>query len=140
MARALRADSITLSIPHAKPYHGVARLVVGGLAARLELSYEHLEDLQLALETVLDSESFVDGDEVTVRLLVNPDSVVMDIGPIDPVALRKDLERDSRAELSLSRLLSTLVEEISIEEGDGGQRLRLEKRVPLTRPEPREHV
>ena len=94
MARALRADSITLSIPHAKPYHGVARLVVGGLAARLELSYEHLEDLQLALETVLDSESFVDGDEVTVRLLVNPDSVVMDIGPIDPVALRKDLERD----------------------------------------------
>ena len=140
MARALRADSITLSIPHAKPYHGVARLVVGGLAARLELSYEHLEDLQLALETVLDSESFVDGDEVTVRLLVNPDSVVMEIGPIDPVALRKDLERDAGAEISLSRLLSTLVEEVSIEEGDGGQRLRLEKRVPLTRPEPREHV
>lgn len=140
MARALKADSITLSIPHAKPYHGVARLVVGGLAARLELSYEHLEDLQLALETVLDSEGFVDGDEVTVRLLVNPDSVVIEIGPLDPVVLREDLEREAGAEVSISRLLSTLVEEISIEENDGGQRLRLEKRVPLTRPEPREHV
>lgn len=140
MARALKADSITLSIPHAKPYHGIARLVVGGLAARLELSYEHLEDLQLALETVLDSEGFVDGDEVTVRLLVNPDSVVIEIGPLDPVVLREDLEREAGAEVSLSRLLSTLVEEISIEENDGGQSLRLEKRVPLTRPEPREHV
>ena len=42
-------------IPHTKPpYHGVARLVVGGLAARLDLSYEDLEDLQLALESVLE--------------------------------------------------------------------------------------
>jgi hypothetical protein len=36
------ADRVTLSIPHASPFHGVARLVVGGLAARLDLSYEHL--------------------------------------------------------------------------------------------------
>ncbi len=140
MARALSSDSITLSIPHAKPYHGVARLVVGGLAARLELSYEHLEDLQLALESVLDSEGFVDGEDVTVRLEVNPDSVVMGIGPIDPETVRHDLERETGAEISLSRLLSTLVEEVSIEAGESGHRLRLEKRVPLTRPEPREPV
>ena len=140
MARALSSDSITLSIPHAKPYHGVARLVVGGLAARLELSYEHLEDLQLALESVLDSEGFVDGEEVTVKLEVNPDSVVMGIGPIDPDMVRHDLEREAGAEISLSRLLSTLVEEVSIEAGESGHRLRLEKRVPLTRPEPREPV
>ena len=141
MARALRADSITLSIPHQKPYHGVARLVVGGLAARLELSYEHLEDLQLALESVLESEGYVDGDEVTVHLLVSPGSVVMEIGPLDSRALRTDLELDvEEAGISLSRLLSTLVEEVSIEEADGGHRLRLEKRVPMTRPEPREPV
>jgi hypothetical protein len=138
VARALSADSITLSIPHEKPYHGVARLVVGGLAARLELSYEHLEDLQLALESVLESEGYVDGDEVTVHLLVSPGSVVMEIGPLDPQALRADLEREEG--ISLSRLLSTLVEEVSIEEADGGHRLRLEKRVPMTRPEPREPV
>ena len=139
MARALSADSITLSIPHAKAYHGVARLVVGGLAARLALSYEHLEDLQLALESVLESDRYVDGDEVTVLLVVGSDSVVMEIGPLDPVALRESLDAADDA-ISLARLLSTLVEEVSLEERGGRHRLRLEKRVPLTRPEPREPV
>ena len=140
MAWALSADSITLSIPHEKPYHGVARLVVGGLAARLALSYEHLEDLQLALETVLESEGYVAGEGVTVQLVVEPDSVVMEIGPLDPVMLGRDLGGEAGDEISLSRLLSTLVEGISVQEGDEGSRLRLEKRVPMTRPEPREPV
>jgi len=140
VAQALSADSITLSIPHAKPFHGVARLVVGGLAARLELSYEHLEDLQLALESVLESEGHVEGDEVTVRLVVGPDSVVMEIGPLDPAALRESLDDDAGDSISLARLLSTLVEEVSLEEREGGHRLRLEKRVPMTKPEPREPV
>lgn len=138
MALALNADSITLSIPHAKPFHGVARLVVGGLAARLALSYEHLEDLQLALESVLEREGCVLGEEVVVRLDVAHDAVVMEIGPLDPVKLGAELRREAADEISLGRVLSTLVEEISLEERDGGHRLRLEKRVPMTRPEPRE--
>lgn len=140
MARTLSADSITLSIPHAKPYHGVARLVVGGLAARLDLSYEHLEDMQLALESVLERGGYVAGDEVTVRLLVEPDSVAMTIGPLDPVEVRADLEGGRGDGIPLSRLLATLVEEVALEEADGGHRLRLEKRVPMSRPEPRAPV
>jgi hypothetical protein len=140
VARALSADSITLTLPHAKPYHGVARLVVGGLAARLQLSYEHLEDLQLALESVLEREGYVRGDQVTVRLHVTPESVVMEIGPLDPAELRADLEPDAGGGIPLSRLLSTLVEEATLAEVDGGYQLRLEKRVPLTTPETREPV
>jgi hypothetical protein len=136
VARTLSADSITLTIPHAKPFHSVARLVVGGLAARLELSYEHLEDLQLALESVLASESVM-GEEVTVDLVVDESSVVMRISPLDPSILADDLASDTVTEVSLSRLLATLVEEVSVEQGDGGQRLRLEKRVPMTKPESR---
>jgi hypothetical protein len=138
VALALHADSIRLSIPHAKPFHGVARLVVGGLAARLALSYEHLEDLQLALESVLEREGCVLGEEVVVRLDVAHDAVVMEIGPLDPVKLGAELRREAADEISLGRVLSTLVEEVSLEERDGGHRLRLEKRVPMTRPEPRE--
>lgn len=138
MARALNADTITLSIPHAKAYHGVARLVVGGLAARLELTYEHLEDLQLALESVLERGGYVRGDEVVVQLRVDSDAVVMEVGPLDPAGLRADLDRDAAEGISLSRLLSTLVEEVEVV--DGGQRLRLVKRVPMTRPETREPV
>jgi hypothetical protein len=140
VSKAPSADAITLSIPHAKPYHGVARLVVGGLAARLELSYEHLEDLQLALESVLERDGYVAGQEVSVRLVVGEDSVIMTIGPLDPSELRADLERESDDGISLSRLLSTLVEEVTLEDVDGGHWLRLEKRVPMTRPEPREPV
>ncbi|HXV35203.1 MAG TPA: hypothetical protein VD769_14445 [Gaiellaceae bacterium] len=135
MAQAPSADSITLTLPHAKPYHGVARLVVGGLAARLELSYEHLEDLQLALESVLERDGYVLGDEVTVRLHVGPESIVMEIGPLDAAEIRADLEPSAAEGVPLSRLLSTLVQEVSLEGGDGGHRLRLEKRVPLTKPE-----
>jgi hypothetical protein len=140
VSKAPSADAITLSIPHAKPYHGVARLVVGGLAARLDLSYEHLEDLQLALESVLERDGYVVGNEVSVRLVVGEDSVIMTIGPLDPSELRADLERESDDGISLSRLLSTLVEEVTLEDVDGGHWLRLEKRVPMTRPESREPV
>ena len=47
--------AIKLKIPHQPSYHGVALLVVGGLAARLDVSYEQLEDVQLALESVLEN-------------------------------------------------------------------------------------
>lgn len=133
----MSADAITLSIPHEKPFHGVARLVVGGLAARLELSYEHLEDLQLALASVLERDGYVAGEEVTVRLLVAPSSIGMAIGPLDANELRADLERQTEGGVPLSRLLDTLVDEIALEEGEGGQWLRLEKQVPMSRPEPK---
>jgi len=128
------SDAITLSIPSAKPYHGVARLVVGGLAARLDLSYEHLEDLQLVLVSVLERDGYVTGQEVTVRLLVSPDAVGMAIGPLDPLEVRRDLEGEAEGGVSLRRLLETLVQEISVEEADGEHWLRLEKRVPMTKP------
>ena len=133
----MSADSITLSIPHEKPFHGVARLVVGGLAARLELSYEHLEDLQLALASVLERDGYIAGGEVTVRMDVGPSSIGMVIGPLDPNELRTDLEREPDEGVPLSRLLDALVDEMSLEEGEGGPWLRLDKKVPMTRPEPR---
>lgn len=133
----MTTDAITLSLPYAKPFHGVARLVVGGLAARLDFSYEHLEDLQLALETVLERDGYVAGPEVVVRLLVGTDSVGMTIGPLDGAELRADLERESDEGISLSRLLSTLVDEVAVEETGNGQWLRFEKRVPMTRPDSR---
>jgi hypothetical protein len=134
------ADSITLSIPHEKPFHGVARLVVGGLAARLDLSYEHLEDLQLALASVLEGDRYVAGREVTVRMDVGPSSIGMAIGPLDASELRADLEHAPDEGVPLSRLLDTLVDEMRLEEGEGGHWLRLDKQVPMTRPEPRSEL
>jgi hypothetical protein len=125
--------AITLSIPPEKRFHGVARLVVGGLAARLDLSYEHLEDLQLALASVLERDGYLTGPHVTVRLSVNPESVGMVIGPLDS-ELRSELESEEGDAISLRRLLSTLVETVAVEAGEGGDWLTLDKRLPLKSP------
>ena len=47
-------DEIRLDDAAGAAYYGVAHLVLGGLAARLDLTVEHLEDLQLALDGLLD--------------------------------------------------------------------------------------
>jgi len=70
-------DAIKLKIPHQPPYHGVALLVVGGLAARLDVSYEQLEDLQLALESVLENGGYARTSEVTVELDVQDHGLAM---------------------------------------------------------------
>lgn len=127
----MAADAISLSIPHSEPFHGVARLVVGGLAARIDLSYEDLEDLQLALVSVLERDGYAAGPEITVRLLVGEGTVGIAIGPLDPAELAADLERQSEQGVPMRRLLETLVQEISVEERDGGHWLRLEKRVAV---------
>ncbi|MBA2537424.1 MAG: hypothetical protein H0V20_08350 [Actinobacteria bacterium] len=123
-------DAIKLTIPHQKSYYGVVRLVVGGLAARLDLSYESLEDLQLALESLLGNEAYASGDDVTVELSLGPGSIQMLVGPLDGARLRPDLAAADGDEegVSLGRLLATVVGDVRLEERDGGHWVRLEKR------------
>lgn len=129
------SGAIRLRIPHQRPYHGVARLVVGGLAARLDLSYEHLEDLQLALASVLEDDGYVLESEVAVELEVGEDALVMLIGPLNGERLRSDLGKETSDGIGLGRLLGTLAEVVGIEGRDDGEWLRLEKRVRLLRQE-----
>jgi anti-sigma regulatory factor (Ser/Thr protein kinase) len=121
--------AIKLKIPHQSPYHGVALLVVGGLAARLDVSYEQLEDLQLALESVLENGGYARTSEVTVELDVQDGGLAMIVGPLDGAALKSDLEDERDDRLALGRLLGTLVEDVSVESREDGDWLRLEKRV-----------
>jgi anti-sigma regulatory factor (Ser/Thr protein kinase) len=126
--------AITLKIPHQRPYHGVARLVVGGLAARLDLSYEHLEDLQLALASILEDDAYVVGPEIAVELDVGDDALTMLVGPLNDERLRTDLETEDEEGLGLGRLLGTLVDVVAIEKREGLAWLRLEKQVRLVPP------
>jgi len=126
-------DAIKLKIPHQPPYHGVALLVVGGLAARLDVSYEQLEDLQLALESVLENGGYARTSEVTVELDVQDHGLAMIVGPLDGSVLKSDLEDQRDDRLSLGRLLGTLVEDVSVESREDGDWLRLQKRVQALR-------
>ena len=76
------ADEITLTLPRQPEFRRVASFVLGGLAARLNLTIESLEDIQLAVDTLL---ARVEGPagEVTVRLLVRDDALVTRVGPLE---------------------------------------------------------
>jgi hypothetical protein len=125
---------IELRIPNKRPYHGVARLVVGGLAARLELSFETLEDLQLALASVLEADGYAAGDEIRVELDVGEERIELVIGPLHGEAVRTDLEAAGGDTIGIGRLLATLVEEAEVEEREDGDWLRLTKTIGGRKP------
>jgi len=114
-------DEITLTLPHEREFHRVAHLVLGGLALRLELTIETLEDLQLALSTILDRAK---GDgEVTVSMALIDGVLETSIGPVDLSDELAGGEDDQG--LSLRRILWTVVDDVQVE----GDRVRLIKKV-----------
>jgi hypothetical protein len=119
-------DVISLTLPDAARYVTVARILVGGLAARLDLSYEALDDVQLAVETVLGERRLLPGGEITVELAVSDGALVVDIGPVDGDAVRRSLADDDP--LGLRIVLSAVVDAILVEQRDSTGWLRLVKR------------
>jgi anti-sigma regulatory factor (Ser/Thr protein kinase) len=121
----LNADEISLTLPADEEFHGVAYLVLGGLAARLDLTYDHLEDIELALDTLL--ELSTDGRDVTVRIQVDEDNLTTVVGPFTSV--KKDLEVAGDDSLSLGRILATVCDRVDVRERDGFEWVALTKRV-----------
>jgi hypothetical protein len=104
----MTGDEITLTIPRDASFHEVAHLVLGGVAARLNLSFESLDDLETALEAALERAS--EPGEVTVKLRIAAGAIVARVGPFASESLRADLERDRDETMSLRRVLDTVVD------------------------------
>ena len=110
-------EEIVVTIPRERPFGTVAGLVLGGVAARHELTLEVLDDLQLALETLLDR---VDDDgEVNVVLRVDGGTIAASVGPF-PHESVAELERESDGTLGLRRLLETTAGGVELSERDEG--------------------
>jgi hypothetical protein len=119
-------DQITLTLPRERPFFGVARLVVGGLATRLDVTVERLEELELALEGLLERR---DGaKEITVRLEVSGSELRAAVGPFRGGDLRAELEGDPGESLSLRRLLDAVVDGYDVSDRDDGAWVELRKR------------
>ena len=120
-------DQITLTMPRERPFFGVARLVLGGLATRLDVTVENLEDLELALDGLLERR---DGaDEITVSLDVADSELRAAVGPFRGDGIRAELKGDLRESMSLRRLLEAVVDGYEIAGRDDGTWIELRKRV-----------
>ncbi len=120
-------DEVTLTIPRHRDFFRIAHLVLGGLAVRLDLTYEQLEDLQLALASVL-PEQEADG-ELTVTLRIEEDLIRTVVGPFPGDRLRAAIEDAGSDHLNLRRLLETVCDTVSVEERAGGEWIELTKSV-----------
>jgi hypothetical protein len=103
----MTGDMITLTIPREPPFHGVAHLVLGGVAARLNLTFESIDDLDTALEAVLERAS--EDGEVTVELRLEEQAIVTRVGPFAPDSLRAELDLDDDS-VGLRRILDTVLD------------------------------
>jgi hypothetical protein len=104
-------DEIVLKLPREACWHSVAYLVLAGLAARLELTVESLEDWQLALTELLGRQQR--GGELELIFRASPDQLETHFGPVDDQLLTElECQKDG---VCLHRVLSTLTDSVEVE-------------------------
>ena len=121
----MSVDEISLTLPADEAFHRVAHLVLGGLAVRLDLTFENLEDLELALDALLERTGGENG--VTLLVQVFDDELRTTVGPFDSV--RSELEQGDADALNLRRILAAVCDSVEIVDRDGAQWVELTKRV-----------
>jgi hypothetical protein len=118
-------DVVTLQLPRDREFHGVAHLVLGGLAARLDLTYDVLEDMTTAIDELLERRDT--GEDVTLSLEIEENAIVTVVGP-----LKGNIGEELRASdegLGLRRVLETVVDHVDVSERDGRQWVELRKQL-----------
>lgn len=122
------SDEIRLVIPAEEEFRPIAHLVTGGLALRHDLTYDDLEDLQVAVEALIGLRD--DENELVIVLAAGEDVLRAEIGPFAAAALQEDPEGDSR--LDLHRVLDTVTDTHEVDVRDDGAWVQITKR--LTAP------
>jgi hypothetical protein len=110
-------DEIVLTLPRERRFYDVAHLVVGGLAARLDLTVDNLADLQLALAGLLPRGEA--DDDITVALRLAGETLSGRVGPFDAEPLRRELEREGGDGYGTHHVLETVFDSYRLDVQDG---------------------
>jgi anti-sigma regulatory factor (Ser/Thr protein kinase) len=116
-------DVVTLQLPRERDFFGVAHLVLGGLGARLDLTYDVLEDMTTAIDELLNRSEPT--EDVTLTVKIEEEAIVATVGPFGGRVA--DELRGSDAGLGLRRVLETVVDEVDVSERDGARWVELRK-------------
>jgi hypothetical protein len=124
----IHTERIDLEAPLAGDFQAVVRLIIGGIAERVDFAFEEIDDLQLAVERLLAEAGQV--GSVQLSFEVGEGSIRTRVGPLSEAAVA-DALRDGDArpgQLTLRRILQTVVDSFGVETlGDGSLVVRLEK-------------
>ena len=123
-------DTIELTTPVDRAWDPVVRLVLGGIADRIDLPFEQLDDLQLAVERLRAEAGSQESLKISIELAGT--SIRVRLGPLRERTIADALQGPEPApgELTLRRVLDTVVDSFGVEEAaDGHLVVRLEKRV-----------
>jgi hypothetical protein len=123
-------DTIRLTVPSGRSFQGVVRFVLSGLAAHSGLSVEELEDVQLALDSLLSDEFCADAEELMVEIAVGEGAISVAVGPLDRDRIEAGLADGDPGGVGLARLLATTTSGYEIESRDGAAWVRLRKGAP----------
>jgi hypothetical protein len=116
-------DVVTLQLPRERDFFGVAHLVLGGLGARLDLTYYVLEDMTTAIDELLGRRDTA-GD-ITLTVSIEEAAITATLGPFSG-SVAEELHGSDEA-LGLRRVLETSVDEVVVSERDGVQWVELRK-------------
>lgn len=120
----MTGEEIRLVIPAEEEFRPIVHLVAGGLASRLDVTYEDLDDIQIAVDAVLALRD--DEGELTVVLSGEPGLLRAAIGPFEPEVLQ--VTEASDGGLDLQRVLETVCDTHEFEARDDGAWVELTKR------------
>jgi hypothetical protein len=121
----MTADEIRLVIPAEEDFRQIAHLVTGGLASRLDVTFDDLEDLQLGIEALLALRD--DVGELVVSLSAADGTLRASLGPFEPETLSED--GSGGAGLDLERVLATVCDTHEVDERDGAVWVEFTKRL-----------
>ena len=121
-------ERIDLEAPLSGDFQAVVRLIIGGIAERVDFAFEEIDDLQLAVERLLAEAGTI--GSVRLSFDVGADGIRTRVGPLSEHKVAEAL-RDGDAmpgELTLRRILQTVVDSFGVDEADDGRIVvRLEK-------------
>jgi hypothetical protein len=100
---------IELSIPAGRQFHPTGRLVAGGLASRVGLDVDRMDDLRLAVESVLLQRPAA--ETLLLTMTESASDIHLRIGPFAPTAPGRP---------GLERVLATLVDDSSAQRTEHG--------------------
>lgn len=128
------ADTVIVRIPRQEVFMPLLRMVLGGIASRKDLSFDALDDLQLAVDSIMAEDN--SPEDLSMSVSISEECVSVRLEPLSDGDLRATLvlgqvppEAKGRC-IDVCLLLESLVDRYEIEQFEqGGYAVILEKTI-----------